>query len=102
MAAGHGLERLTAWLQVPRLPHIRQLGLSIVASSLGFGVFIAATAVFLVRQVGLGAAQAGLVFSVANGFALLSALFLGSVVDRIGGGRAVLAAGGLAVMGSRP
>jgi MFS family permease len=57
-------------------------------TSLGFAVFL----VYVVRRLGLGAEEVGLVFSVSNVGFLLAALTAGRVAARIGTGPTIIAA----------
>jgi MFS family permease len=83
---------LARWLKIPETEHRVALGVSVVASSFAFGLFLAAGAVFLLRSIRLHPESVGLVFAIGNGTAFVGSIFFGSFVDRFGSGRAVLLA----------
>ena len=67
---------------IPERGDLRTLAAATFANTLGSGLWVAMSAVFLTRSAGLSPAQVGLGFSVGGLVGLLSAVPLGSLADR--------------------
>lgn len=77
----------------PDHPRVPPLAVSVVASSTGWGLFLAGGIILLVKIDGFTAVEAGAIFSAANMTSFGLAFFLGRGIDRMGVLRAVVATG---------
>ena len=82
---------LTGATLVPGSRVGRRLALAALIDSLGTGMFLTGSAVYLTRVVGLRPAQVGLGLSVAGLAGLIGSVPLGMLGDRVGPGRVYLA-----------
>jgi MFS family permease len=81
-------DRLRSWLPAGRAT--RQLIAASFADSLGTGLFLAGSAVFFTRVLGLSASQVGVGLSLAGLAGFLGMVPVGRLADRIGAKRAIV------------
>ena len=93
------LLRSAARRLLPTQPEVRALALADLVGSIGWGAFVAGSAVFFTRSVGLSAAQVGIGLSVAGGLGFAAAVPGGRLVDRAGPRRVLVVAGSISVAG---
>ena len=91
--------RSTAHRLLPPQPEVRALAVADLVGSIGWGAFVAGSAVFFTRSVGLSAAQVAIGLSVAGGLGFAVAVPGGRLVDRAGPRRVLVVAGSIGIAG---
>ena len=84
---------------IPPQPEVRALAIADLVGSVGWGAFVAGSAVFFTRSVGLSAAQVAIGLSVAGGLGFAVAVPGGRLVDRAGPRRVLVVAGAIGIAG---
>lgn len=82
---------------LPARPEVRALALADLIGAFGRGAFVAGSAVFFTRSVGLSAAEVGIGLSAAGGAGLAVAIPAGRLCDRLGPLRVMFAGGAVTV-----